>query len=91
MLYVCLRESSSGHPSNRRDHVPSKISVRGERSESRVTAPKVPPLTMILVGTRLERREDVRSRISAVGGRDGGRPVTGGARGSAGAAARRAP
>ncbi len=31
------------------------------------------------------------SRASAVGGRDGGQPVTGGARGNARAAARRAP
>jgi integrase len=34
------------------------ISVRGERSESRVTAPEAPPLTVILAGPRLERRED---------------------------------
>ncbi len=48
-------------------------------------------LTVILVGSRLERREDGRSRVGAVGGCDGGRPVTGGARGCAWAAARRAP
>ena len=34
------------------------ISVRGEQSESRVTAPEAPPLTVILAGPRLERRED---------------------------------
>jgi hypothetical protein len=34
------------------------ISVRGERSESRVTAPQAPPLTVILADSRLERRED---------------------------------
>ena len=48
-------------------------------------------LTVILLGTRLERREDGRSHVSALGGRDGDQPVTGGARGSARAAARRAP
>jgi hypothetical protein len=48
-----------GHPSDRRDHVLGKITVRGKRSESRVT--------VILVGSRLERREDARSR-GAVGG-----------------------
>jgi hypothetical protein len=42
------------------------------------------PLTVILAGSRLERREDGRSRMGAVGGRDGGQPVTGGARGNAG-------
>jgi hypothetical protein len=35
------------------------------------------PLTVILLGSRLERRDDGRSRADAVGGRDGGQPVTG--------------
>jgi len=46
---------------------------------------------VILVGSRLERREDRRSRASTLGGRDGDQPVTGSARGHAWAAARRAP
>jgi hypothetical protein len=49
------------------------------------------PLTVILLGSRLERREDGRLRAGAIGGRDGGQPVTGSARGHARAAARRAP
>jgi hypothetical protein len=48
-------------------------------------------LTVILVGSRLECREDGHSRASVLGGRNGGRPGTGSARGSARAAARRAP
>jgi len=47
-------------------------------------------LTVILVGSRLGRREDGRSHAGALGGRDGRRPVMGGARGHARAAARRA-
>jgi hypothetical protein len=30
--------------------MPGMISVRGERSESRVTAPQAPPLTVIMDG-----------------------------------------
>jgi hypothetical protein len=48
-------------------------------------------LTVILIGSRLERREDGLPRVSAMGGIDGGQLVTGGAWGSALAAARRAP
>jgi hypothetical protein len=48
-------------------------------------------LTVILIGSRLERREDGRSRGGEHGRRNGGRPGTGGARGDARAAARRAP
>jgi len=40
-------------------------------------------LTVILLGSRLERREDGRFRVGAIGGRDGGQPGMGSARDSA--------
>jgi len=80
--------------------VPIGAIMRRQRSQSRVARsairrtrrPKAGALlTVILVGAWLERREDGRSPRGAVGGRDDGQPVTGGARGSARAAASRAP
>jgi hypothetical protein len=75
-------------------YVPTKFTVQsGAKRHHEVTRrPQAGALlTVILVGSRLERREDGCSHTGALGGRDGGRPVTGGARGCARAAARRAP
>jgi hypothetical protein len=69
-----------GHPSDRRDHVPGKITVKGGAFGAVTRDSLRSPLTVILVGSRLEHREDARSR-GAVGGRDGGQLVTGGVRG----------
>ena len=44
------------HPSDRRGFGPWKIGVKGTRRASRVTAPMAPPLTVILLGSMLERR-----------------------------------
>ena len=82
------------HPSDRRDHVPHQDhSPEGREAPSHATRrpQAVALLTVILVGSGLERREDGRSCAGALGGRNGGRPGTGGARGHARAAARRAP
>ena len=83
--------TSIGHPSGRRDHVPSKITVQsGAKRHSKDTS-AASALDVTLLGSRLERREDCRSRASALGGRYGGRPGAGLCAGSARAAARRAP
>jgi hypothetical protein len=70
-----------GHPPDRRRTEPGKITVRGERSESRVTAPQAPPLTVILAGSRLERQEDwpfsAASRPAERGGGNPHGPVSG--------------
>src|SRR5258708_34318372 len=50
---------------------------------SRATRAQRAPLTVILPGSRLERREMAVPRAGEADGRDGGQPVTGGARGSA--------
>jgi hypothetical protein len=52
---------------------------------------KAPLSTVILLSSRLVLREDGRSPAGTFAGRDGGQPVTGGVRGSARTAARRAP
>jgi hypothetical protein len=84
--------TAPGHPSDRRDHVPTRrLQSRVARSAIRRTRAQLALLTVILVGSRLERREVGRSCVGALGGRDGGRAGTGGARGDARAAARRAP
>ena len=78
---------------DRPDYVSAKITVQsGAQRHREVTRrPKAGALlTVILVGSRLECREDGRFLRGALGGRDGDQPVTGSARGSARAAARRA-
>jgi hypothetical protein len=52
------------HPPDRRQSEPRKITVKGERSESRVTAPQAPPLRVIFLGSRLERRKDGRPALA---------------------------
>src|SRR5215471_8655551 len=68
-----------GHPPDRRPSEPRTIAVKGARRASRVTAPQAPPLTAILLGSRLERQEDGLPHAGALGGRNGGRPGTGSA------------
>jgi hypothetical protein len=70
--------------------VPTKITVQSgaQRHHELTRRPQAGALlTVILFGSRLERREDGLPRMGALGGRDGGRPGTAGARGSASAAA----
>src|SRR5690349_20571525 len=71
----------------------TKITVKsGAEHHRRTRRPQAGALlTVILVGSRLERRKDGHPHVGAPGGRNGGRPGTGSARGSARAAARRAP
>jgi hypothetical protein len=56
-----------------------------------VTVPKAPPLRVSFPGSRPERRKEGHLRAARSVGRDGSQPVTGGARGNARVAARRAP
>jgi hypothetical protein len=44
--------------------MPGMINARGERRESRVTAPQAPPLTVIMVGFTLCVPEDAPRRPS---------------------------
>ena len=92
-VFVPRGVSTPVHPLDRRDHVRTKITVQVARSAIRRTRrPQAPALlTVILVGSRLECREDGRSHAGTLGRSDGGPPVTGGAWGNAQAAARRAP
>jgi hypothetical protein len=71
--------------------VPGTISVKGERSESRVTAPQAPPLMVILIGSRLERRKDGPLTVACLAERDSGECAWVGAAGCRREAARRAP
>jgi hypothetical protein len=82
-----------GHPPDRRRTVPDTISVRGERSESRVTAPQAPPLRVSSPGSRLELRKDGpfprRPAWQERGGGNRRRPVPGTAAGRPPAVRRR--
>jgi len=92
LLHPLPQPFTPGHPPDRRQTVPRKITVQSGAKRR----PKDASEASALYGDLVSAQDCSAGRMAvpcadAVGGRDGGQPVTGRGRGSARAAARRAP